>query len=133
MTSMSVKLHRAKRTKFGRLLCRLLGDERGAVAMEYVVIALLVAAAVVGIVIVFGSRIASMFTTSTKAISASESGMKSVAEEASKSRTDHTTRVGVQKTNGDTMRGSDGGAKEGGTGGEGGEGGGGGEGGEGGE
>ena len=36
------RIERAKRTWFGRMVCRLLGEERGAVAMEYVVIALLV-------------------------------------------------------------------------------------------
>ena len=108
MSSMNLKLRRAKRTKLGRCLCRLLGDERGAVAMEYVVIALLVAAAVVGIVIVFGSRIASMFGGATKALSATETGQADVAKEQATSRTDHTTRAGTQLENGDTMRGSDG-------------------------
>ena len=108
MSSMNLKLRRAKRTRLGRCLCRLLGDERGAVAMEYVVIALLVAAAVVGIVIVFGSRIASMFGGATKALSATETGQAEVAKEQEASRTDHTTRANTQLENGDTMRGSDG-------------------------
>jgi len=108
MSSMNLKLRRAKRTKLGRCLCRLLGDERGAVAMEYVVIALLVAAAVVGIVIVFGSRIASMFGGATKALSSTESGQAAVAEEQASSRTDHAGRATTQLENGDTMRGSDG-------------------------
>ncbi|MBP5637970.1 MAG: hypothetical protein J6X55_00700 [Victivallales bacterium] len=108
MTSMNLKLRRAKRTKVGRFLCRLLGDERGAVAMEYVVIALLVAAAVVGIVIVFGSRIASMFGGATKALSSSETGQAEVAKEQEASRSDHAARAKTQLDNGDTMRGSDG-------------------------
>ena len=108
MSSMNLKLRRAKRTRLGRCLCRLLGDERGAVAMEYVVIALLVAAAVVGIVIVFGSRIASMFGGATKALSTSESGMEQVAKDQESSRNDHAGRADTQLSNGDTMRGSDG-------------------------
>ena len=86
MTSMKLKLERAKRTRLGRILCAVLGDERGAVAMEYVVIALLVAAAVVGVVMVFGSRIANMFTQSTKSLSVKESEMSSLAQEVQESR-----------------------------------------------
>ena len=41
----------------GRCVCRLLGDECGAVAMEYVVIALLVVAAAVGAAVYFGKTI----------------------------------------------------------------------------
>jgi len=108
MTSMNLKLRRAKRTRLGRCLCRLLGEERGAVAMEYVVIALLVAAAVVGIVIVFGSRIASMFGGATKALSATETGQAAVAQEQASSREDHTGRANTALETGDTMRGSDG-------------------------
>ena len=38
-------------------MCRLLGDERGAVMMEYVMIAVLVAAAAVALFMVFGRSI----------------------------------------------------------------------------
>lgn len=73
-------LNRAKRTAMGRTLCRLLGEENGAVAMEYVVIALLVAAAVVGLVMVFGSNIADMFGTTTKTLGG-EAGIEKAAED----------------------------------------------------
>ena len=49
---------RAKRTVMGRVICRLIGDEKGAVAMEYVVIALLIVAAAVGAAVYFGKAIA---------------------------------------------------------------------------
>ncbi|HQC52387.1 MAG TPA: hypothetical protein PLE92_04590 [Lentisphaeria bacterium] len=97
----------AKRTRLGRFLCRLLGDQCGAVAMEYVVIALLVAAAVVGIVIVFGSRIANMFTQSTKALGTTESGMEQLAGEVKESREKDVQRVEKMSKQGDTIRGSD--------------------------
>ena len=106
MTSMKLKLQRAKRTKLGRFLCALLGDQCGAVAMEYVVIALLVAAAVVGIVMVFGSRIANMFTQSTKALATEEKGMEGLAKEVSESRSKDIERVEAQKGHGDTIRGT---------------------------
>lgn len=49
-----LRVARAKRTAFGRFLCRLLGDQAGAVMMEYVVLAVLLVAATVGIVVLFG-------------------------------------------------------------------------------
>lgn len=52
-----LKIAKAKQTRFGRVLCRLLGDERGAVMMEYVMIAVLVAAAAVALFMVFGRSI----------------------------------------------------------------------------
>ncbi len=63
MQNRKIKIARAKRTKFGRFLCRILGEENGAVAMEYVIIGVLVAAAVVAIVMVFGDAIGNMFGT----------------------------------------------------------------------
>ena len=44
----------------GKVFRRFLGEECGAVAMEYIVIALLVAAAIVGLVIVFSGSLQSM-------------------------------------------------------------------------
>ncbi|MCR4573906.1 MAG: hypothetical protein K5787_09080 [Lentisphaeria bacterium] len=75
-----VWLERAKRNAFGRFLCRVLGDDKGAVAMEYVVIALLVAAAVVGLVMVFGKNIAQMFGATTKSLGGEEGINKAVEQ-----------------------------------------------------
>lgn len=55
-----LKFSRAKNTLCGKILRRILGEECGAVAMEYIVIALLVAAAIVGLVIVFSGSLQSM-------------------------------------------------------------------------
>lgn len=68
MQNRKIKIARAKRTKFGRFLCRILGEENGAVAMEYVIIGVLVAAAVVAIVMVFGDTIGNMFGDMVTAI-----------------------------------------------------------------
>ncbi|MBQ9366904.1 MAG: hypothetical protein IJT83_03915 [Victivallales bacterium] len=46
-----------RNTRLVRTLKRLLGEEKGAVAMEYIVIALLIGAAVVGIVMVIGGHL----------------------------------------------------------------------------
>ena len=48
---------RAKSTLFGRVLCRLVGEQTGAVMMEYVVIAVVVVAAAVAIFMVLGKTI----------------------------------------------------------------------------
>lgn len=41
-----MNIEKIKTSKFGRLVCRVLGEETGAVMMEYVIIAVLIAAAV---------------------------------------------------------------------------------------
>lgn len=45
----------------GRLVCRLMGEEKGAVMLEYVLLALLVATTALCSVAVFGTSIADMF------------------------------------------------------------------------
>lgn len=61
-------LRRAKSTLFGRLLCRLVGEERGAVMMEYVVIGVLVVAAAVAMVQLFGGGIRTQFKAMYEAL-----------------------------------------------------------------
>ena len=51
------KIERAKRTLVGRLVCRLLGDQTGAVLMEYVVLGAMVAAAAVALILIFGKGV----------------------------------------------------------------------------
>ena len=76
----ALHFNRAKKSLCGRTLRRLLGEEKGAVAMEYIVIALLVAAAVVALVMVFGGNLRNMFDktnstlTSTKVEEVKEVG-----------------------------------------------------------
>lgn len=55
------KLECAKRTMFGRAVCRLFGDQTGQAMMEYVVIGVLVVAAAVAMVLVFGDQIRDNF------------------------------------------------------------------------
>lgn len=61
-------IQRAKRTLVGRLACRLLGEQTGAVLMEYVVLGVLLVAAVVGAVVMFGEDITGAFKVMGKAI-----------------------------------------------------------------
>ncbi len=75
------RFSRAKNSLCGRVLRRILGDECGAVAMEYIVIALLVAAAVVGLVMVFGGNLRNMFDKTNQTLNqTSVSGVKEVGE-----------------------------------------------------
>ncbi len=63
------RVMRVKRSRIGRIVCRLLGDEKGAVMMEYVILGVLIAAAAVVAVTVFGKNIVAMFNVSTQAMS----------------------------------------------------------------
>ena len=57
----SLRIIRAKRTLLGKILCRLAGEEKGAVMMEYVIVAVLIAAAVAVGAWLFGAQIMGMF------------------------------------------------------------------------
>lgn len=61
-------IKRAKRTLFGRVLCRLVGEQTGAVMMEYVVIGVLVVAAAVAMVQLFGGGIRTQFNAMIEAL-----------------------------------------------------------------
>ena len=58
---------RMRRHLLGRVVCRLLGDERGQAMMEYVIIAVLIAAAAVAAVAYFGKDIVAMFNVAGRA------------------------------------------------------------------
>lgn len=51
------RIERAKRTRIGRFVCRLLGEQTGAVLMEYVVLGAMVAAAAVALILLFGQGV----------------------------------------------------------------------------
>ncbi len=55
------QIKRAKRTLLGRMLCKLTSDKTGAVMMEYVIVAVLIAAACIAGVAFFGEAIINMF------------------------------------------------------------------------
>ena len=54
-------VERAKKTFVGKIVCRMMGEERGAVMMEYVIVAVLIAAAVAVGAWLFGAQIMGMF------------------------------------------------------------------------
>ena len=75
------RLERMKRTRMGRMIRRLFGEERGAVMMEYVILAVLIAAAAVVAVAMFGLTIVGMFDTAGKGATGDHSGAKDAMEE----------------------------------------------------
>jgi Flp pilus assembly pilin Flp len=74
----------AKRTAMGRSLCRLFGDRTGAVMMEYVILAVLVAAAVVVAAIYFGRTIMKQFGAAAQATAGETRKSERQAKEATR-------------------------------------------------
>jgi Flp pilus assembly pilin Flp len=79
---------RAKRSAMGRTLCRLMGDKTGAVMMEYVILSVLVAAAVVVAVIYFGRTIMRQFGTAANATAGETKQAEKSAKDATKEAKD---------------------------------------------
>ena len=69
-------IKRAKKSLLGRILCRLAGDDRGAVMMEYVIVAVLIAAACVTAVAMFGRTIVGMLSVAAKGATGDSAGAK---------------------------------------------------------
>ncbi len=65
---MNAAISRAKRTALGRVLCRLFGDRAGGVMLEYVMLAVLIAAAVAALVWWLGRTIGGGIKTSGDAV-----------------------------------------------------------------
>lgn len=96
----------AKKTVFGRMLCRILGDERGAVAMEYIVIALLVAAAVVGLVMVFSGNLRNMLGSTNEVMTKKKvSDINKVGDDYNKQQEKLKTENDTAKQAGDKLGG----------------------------
>jgi Flp pilus assembly pilin Flp len=76
-------IQRAKQSLFGRAVCKLAGDQTGAVMMEYVIVAVLIAAAALVAVMYFGKTVKNQFGTASVAVSLKSSDaadQQSVAE-----------------------------------------------------
>ena len=69
------------RNRMKKVLCRLLGDRSGGVMMEYVILAVLIAAAVVVAVAMFGKTIVGMFDVAGKAATTRHTAAKSALDE----------------------------------------------------
>ncbi len=91
--SKKTRLERMRNSRLGRMLCRLLGEEKGAVMMEYVILAVLIAAAAVVAVAMFGKTIVGMFDTAGKGATADHTGAKQALETTRKTQTTDTTKA----------------------------------------
>ena len=81
-------VQRMKNTRVGRLVCRLFGEEKGAVMMEYVIVAVLIAAAAVAAVSYFGKDIVAMFNTAGTAATGNSTQAGTMREAARDARGD---------------------------------------------
>ncbi len=99
-----LKIAKAKQTRFGRFLCRLFGDQRGAVMMEYVVLGVLVVAAAVAIVLVFGEQIRNSFDKMIKAMQGKD---KTLVEEVPADNEDISGKAGDALDAGKTIAGGE--------------------------
>lgn len=88
----------AKRTVLGRFLCRLLGDEAGQTIMEYVVLGVMVVAAAVAIVMLFGQQIRASWDKMIKALR---------GEPAAASQVENVTSEGEARGTGATITGAE--------------------------
>ena len=81
-------VERAKKSFIGRIVCRVMGEEKGAVMMEYVIVAVLIAAAVAAGAWFFGKDIMNMFGVAGRAATGNDEGaldMRDDAKDANKS------------------------------------------------
>lgn len=79
---MNKMILRKMNTKFGRVLKRLVGEETGAVLMEYVILAVMIAAACVVAVIYFGKTANKQVIAGTNAMGGQTEKAASTSEEA---------------------------------------------------
>jgi Flp pilus assembly pilin Flp len=69
-----------KNGQINKMMCRLMGDRRGGVMMEYVILAVLIAAAVVVAVAMFGKTIVGMFDVAGKGATTRHTEAKSTLD-----------------------------------------------------
>lgn len=75
-------IRRAKETKLGRILCRLAGEESGQAMMEYVIIAVVIAAAVLVGAWFFGKDIMNMFGVAGQGVTGNAKGAAEMQQQA---------------------------------------------------
>ena len=73
-------MKRWNRDRIKKMLCGMVGDRKGGVMMEYVILAVLIAAAVVVAVAMFGKTIVGMFDVAGKAATTRHTAAKSTLD-----------------------------------------------------
>lgn len=98
-TKYTSRINRMKNTRLGKLVCRLVGEESGQAMMEYIVIAVVIAAACALIFAIFGT---SIFGQTKTAIQATDGRPNKAAEtiEANRSNDD----AGIAEAKGNTEK-----------------------------
>lgn len=87
---------RAKKHLLGRMLCRMAGDQKGAVMMEYVIVAVLIAAASVMAVAIFGKAIVGMFGVATKGATGEHTAAESMRTDVKDAADTGATQAGAE-------------------------------------
>ena len=82
-----------KNSKAGRIICRLLGEETGATMMEYVILAVMIAAAVTVAAIYFGSAAKDQINVATDAMVGNTTDAEARAGSSMSKRTTDATRA----------------------------------------
>jgi len=95
----ALRIARAKRTAFGRFLCRLVGEQTGAVMMEYVVLGVLVVAAVVGMVVLFGDNIQTNFKIMIYTLTGNQAKIQQIRNEQRQTTDSEVTRTDSEHKN----------------------------------
>ncbi|MEI6515022.1 MAG: hypothetical protein WCO77_03515 [bacterium] len=93
-------MKRLMNSRVRKVLCRLMGDKTGGVMMEYVILAVLIAAAVVVAVAMFGKTLVGMFDVAGKAATTREKTAKSTLDTT---RTEQDTKAQEAKDYHDSM------------------------------
>lgn len=75
-------VERAKHSLVGKLVCRVMGEETGAVMMEYVIVAVLIAAAVAAGAWFFGKDIMNMFGVAGRSATGDDDAARKMQQEA---------------------------------------------------
>ena len=84
--NINLKIKTAKKTRLGRMLCRLAGNQLGAVMMEYVILGVMIAAAVTLAAIYFGDNIRSSLGIMSDATRGDTTGAQQKSIEAQQKR-----------------------------------------------
>ena len=86
-------LKRWRNSFAGRTLRRFFGEEKGAVMMEYVIVAVLIAAACVVAVAMFGKTIVGMFDVAAKGASGDHSGAKTSLDQTQQKQSEDASKA----------------------------------------
>ena len=86
-------LNRWRNSFAGKALRRLFGEEKGAVMMEYVIVAVLIAAACVVAVAMFGKTIVGMFDVAAKGATGDHSGAKTALDETQQTQSEDASKA----------------------------------------